>query len=181
MKKNIRKDDMMGRKYTKRMITEVKTGNLMLDAFLQMPMDAAKRVEREKERYEVALTRATLKGYDYEAVGKLGCRIMGTGCEDHDPMVNLIEASGKVEQEQCQFDAVMRVFDRTLKEAGLTSEQRAVCCARYGAWYVQDMETVEDITGIKERRCKMLHQRSLRQIAVHLAAEAEKQKVLKGA
>ena len=171
----------MGRKYAKRMITEVKTGNLVLDAFLQMPMDAAKRVEREKERYEVALTRATLKGFDYEAVGKLGCRIMGTGCEDHDQMVKLIEASEKVAHEQCQFEAVMMVFDRTLKEAGLTYEQRAVCCARYGAWYVLDMETVEDITGIKERRCKLLHQQSMRKLAVHLEAEAEKQKVLKGA
>lgn len=171
----------MGRKYTKRMITEVKTGNLMLDAFLRMPMDAAKRVEKAKERYEVALTKATLKGYDYEAVGKLGCRIMGTGCEDHDQMVKMIEASEKVVHEQCQFEAVMRVFDRTLKEAGLTYEQRAVCCARYGSWFVQDMETVEDITKIKKARCQMLHQRSLRQIAVHLMAEAEKNKVLKGA
>lgn len=171
----------MSRKYKKRVITQVKTGNLMLDAFLQMPMDAAKRVEREKERYNVALTRATLKEYDYESVGKLGCRIIGTGCEDHDPLVKLIEASEKVAHEQCQFEAVMRVFDRTLKEAGLTYEQRAVCCARYGAWYVQDMETVEDITKIKKSRCQMLHQRSLRQIAVHLIAEAEKHKVLKGA
>lgn len=171
----------MGRKYTKRMITEVKTGNLMLDSFLQMPLDAAKRVERARERYEVALTRATLKGYDYELAGKLGCRITGTGCGEHDPLVKLIEASGKVEQEQLQFEAVMRVFDRTLKEAGLTYEQRAVCCARYGAWYVRDMETVEDITKIKKARCQMLHQRSLRQLAVHLMAEAEKNKVLKGA
>lgn len=171
----------MSRKYKKRVITQVKTGNLMLDAFLQMPVDAAKRVEKAKERYEVALTKATLKGYDYEAVGKLGCRIMGTGCGDHDPLMKLIEASVKAEQEQLQFEAVMRVFDRTLKEAGLTYEQRAVCCARYGAWYVLDMETVEDITGIKERRCKLLHQQSMRKLAVHLEAEAEKQKVLKGA
>lgn len=171
----------MSRKYKKRVITQVKTGNLMLDAFLQMPVDAAKRVEKAKERYEVALTKATLKGYDYEAVGKLGCRIMGTGCGDHDPLMKLIEASVKAEQEQLQFEAVLRVFDRTLKEAGLTYEQRAVCCARYGAWFVHEMETVEDITGIKERRCKLLHQQSMRKLAVHLEAEAEKQKVLKGA
>lgn len=166
----------MGRKYTKRVITEVNTGNRMLDRFLQMPVSAAQRVERAEERYEEATVRAGVRGMNYEYAGMLGCRVMGTGCADKDPMLDVIEASEEITRAKDKYKSVYRMFYNTLKEAGLSTDMIRVCVARYSTSHVLDMGEVAWDTYIKKTKCQTLHQQALRILLAYLLAEAEKQK-----
>lgn len=168
----------MGRKYTKRVITEVSTGNPMLDRFLQMPVSAAQRVERAEERYEEATVRAGVRGMNYEYAGMLGCRVMGTGCADKDPMLRVVEASEEITRAKEHRKAVYRMFYNTLKDAGLTKDMIRVCVARYSTSQVLDMGEVARATYIKKTRCQTLHQQALRILLAHLYTESEKQKIL---
>ena len=168
----------MGRKYTKRVITEVNTGNPMLDRFLQMPVSAAQRVERAEERYEEATVRAGVRGMNYEYVGMLGCRVMGTGCADKDPMLDVIEASEEITRAKENHRAVYRMFYKTLQDAGLTKDMIRVCVARYSTSQVLNMGEVARATYIKKVVCQTLHQKALRILLAYLLTEAEKQKIL---
>lgn len=168
----------MGRKYTKRVITEVNTGNPMLDRFLQMPISAAQRVERAEERYEEATVRAGVRGMNYEYAGMLGCRVMGTGCADKDPMLRVVEASEAVTEAKEHHKTVYRMFYNTLQEAGLSTDMIRVCVARYSTSQVLDMGEVARATYIKKTKCQTLHQQALRILLAHLLAESEKQKIL---
>lgn len=168
----------MGRKYTKRVITEVNTGNPMLDRFLQMPVSAAQRVERAEERYEEATVRAGVRGMNYEYAGMLGCRVMGTGCADKDPMLDVIEASEEITRAKENHRAVYRMFYKTLQDAGLSTDMISVCIMRYGTSRVLDMSEVAWATYIKKTKCQTLHQKALRILLAYLLTEAEKQKII---
>lgn len=153
-----------------------------LDNFLSLPGEAAKRYREAVERYEVAVARAGAKGFDYERAGKLGCRVIGSGCGDHDPLIDVVEAREMMDDAKDAYDATIRIFEHTVDQTGMTSLQKDIVKKRFESEKPVPFGVVAYELGIdKYETVRYQCNRGCRILAVYLSAEARKNEILKGA
>lgn len=152
-----------------------------LDAFLSLPGEAAKRLRKACEHYEIALTKAEGRGFDYERAGKLGCKIMGSGCRDHDPLLEVVYAREKMDYAKATYDSTIRIFEHTVDQTGMTSLQKDILKMRFESEKPVPFGIVASNLGV-EKYETVRYQCNLacKTLAAYLSAESRKNKILEG-
>lgn len=104
------------------------------DRVLLSPVEAGEKLVQARERYLYAETRAQgVSSFDYEKLGKLGCKISSTGDKsNNNNLLDFVEAGEQLEQAERTFKAEQEKLTTLLKECDkLTEEQRRVLESRY--------------------------------------------------
>lgn len=103
------------------------------DRVLLSPVEAGEKLVQARERYLYAETRAQgVSSFDYEKLGKLGCKISSTGDKSNNNLLDFVEAGEQLEQAERTFKAEQEKLTTLLKECDkLTEEQRRVLESRY--------------------------------------------------
>lgn len=103
------------------------------DHVLLSPVEAGEKLVQARERYLYAENRAQgVSSFDYEKIGKLGCKISSTGYKSNNTLLDFVEAGEQLEEaertfkeEQVKLLSLIRECDR------LTEEQKMILEARY--------------------------------------------------
>lgn len=103
------------------------------DHVLLSPVEAGEKLVQAREQYLYAENRAQgVSSFDYEKIGKLGCKISSTGYKSNNTLLDFVEAGEQLEEaertfkeEQVKLLSLIRECDR------LTEEQKMILEARY--------------------------------------------------
>lgn len=103
------------------------------DRVLLSPVEAGEKLVQAREQYLYAENRAQgVSSFDYEKIGKLGCKISSTGYKSNNTLLDFVEAGEQLEEaertfkeEQVKLLSLIRECDR------LTEEQKIILEARY--------------------------------------------------
>ena len=103
------------------------------DKVLLAPVCAGEKLVQARERYLYAENRAQgVSGFDYEKIGKLGCKISSTGYKSNNTLLDFVEASEQLEQAERQYKEEQEKLIGLLQECDrLTDDQRKVLECRY--------------------------------------------------
>lgn len=103
------------------------------DRVLLSPVEAGEKLVQARERYLYAETRAQgVSSFDYEKIGKLGCKISSTGYKSNNMLLDFVEAGEQLEEAERTFKAEQEKLTTLLKECNkLTEDQRRVLESRY--------------------------------------------------
>lgn len=103
------------------------------DKVLLAPVCAGEKLLEARERYLYAENRAQgVSSFDYEKIGKLGCKISNTGYKSNNALLDFVEAGEKLEQAEKEYREEQEKLIRMLQECDrLTDEQRRVLEVRY--------------------------------------------------
>lgn len=103
------------------------------DKVLLAPVCAGEKLVQAREWYLYAENRAQgVSGFDYEKIGKLGCRISSTGYKSNNTLLDFVEASEQLEQAERQYKEEQEKLIGLLQECDrLTDDQRKVLECRY--------------------------------------------------
>lgn len=103
------------------------------DRVLLAPVTAGEKLVQARERYLYAENRAQgVSGFDYEKIGKLGCKISSTGYKSNNNLLDFVEAGEQLEQAEKAFKEAQEKLVALLQECDkLTEEQRRVLESRY--------------------------------------------------
>lgn len=103
------------------------------DKVLLAPVCAGEKLVQARERYLYAENRAHgVSGFDYEKIGKLGCKISSTGYKSNNALLDFVEASEQLEEAERQYKEEQENLIRMLHECDkLTEDQRRVLEVRY--------------------------------------------------
>lgn len=104
------------------------------DRVLLAPVTAGEKLVQARERYLYAENRAQgIAGFDYEKIGKLGCKISSTGYKSNTALLDFVEASEQLEEAERQYKQEQEKLIALLQECDrLTEDQRRVLEVRYG-------------------------------------------------
>lgn len=103
------------------------------DHVLLSPVEAGEKLVQAREQYLYAENRAQgVSSFNYEKIGKLGCKISSTGYKSNNTLLDFVEAGEQLEEaertfkeEQVKLLSLIRECDR------LTEEQKMILEARY--------------------------------------------------
>lgn len=103
------------------------------DRVLLSPVEAGEKLVQAREQYLYAENRAQgVSSFDYEKIGKLGCKISSTGYKSNNTLLDFVEAGEQLEEaertfkeEQVKLLSLIRECDR------LTEEQKMILETRY--------------------------------------------------
>ena len=103
------------------------------DHVLLSPVEGGEKLVQAREQYLYAENRAQgVSSFDYEKIGKLGCKISSTGYKSNNTLLDFVEAGEQLEEaertfkeEQVKLLSLIRECDR------LTEEQKMILEARY--------------------------------------------------
>lgn len=103
------------------------------DRVLLAPVCAGEKLVQARERYLYAENRAQgVSGFDYEKIGKLGCKISSTGYKSNNTLLDFVEASEQLEEAERQCKQEQEKLIGLLQECDrLTEDQRKVLEVRY--------------------------------------------------
>lgn len=103
------------------------------DKVLLAPVCAGEKLVQARERYLYAENRAQgVSGFDYEKIGKLGCKISSTGYKSNNALLDFVEASEQLEEAEKEYKEEQENLIRMLHECDkLTEDQRRVLEVRY--------------------------------------------------
>lgn len=103
------------------------------DKVLLAPVCAGEKLVQARERYLYAENRAQgIAGFDYEKIGKLGCKITGSGYKSNNALLDFVEAGEQLEEAERQYKEEQENLIRMLHECDkLTEDQRRVLEVRY--------------------------------------------------
>lgn len=103
------------------------------DRVLLAPVTAGEKLVQAREKYLYAENRAQgVAGFDYERIGKLGCRITGSGYKSNNALLDFVEAGEQLEEAEKQYKEEQEKLIRMLHECDkLTEDQRRVLECRY--------------------------------------------------
>lgn len=103
------------------------------DKVLLAPVCAGEKLVQARERYLYAENRAQgVSSFDYEKIGKLGCKISSTGYKSNNALLDFVEASENLEQAEKEYKDEQDKLIALLQECDrLTEDQRKVLEARY--------------------------------------------------
>lgn len=103
------------------------------DRVLLAPVTAGEKLVQARERYLYAENRAQgVSGFDYEKIGKLGCKISSTGYKSNNTLLDFVEASERLEEAERQYKDEQNKLVSLLQECyRLTEDQRRVLEVRY--------------------------------------------------
>lgn len=103
------------------------------DRVLLAPVTAGEKLVQAREKYLYAENRAQgVSGFDYEKIGKLGCKISSTGYKSNTTLLDFVEAGEKLEQAERQYKEEQEKLVSLLQDCDrLTDEQRKVLEVRY--------------------------------------------------
>lgn len=103
------------------------------DHVLLSPVEAGEKLVQARERYLYAENRAQgVSSFDYEKIGKLGCKISSTGYKSNNNLLDFVEAGEQLEQAEKAFKEAQEKLVALLQECDkLTEEQRRVLESRY--------------------------------------------------
>lgn len=103
------------------------------DKVLLAPVCAGEKLVQARERYLYAENRAQgVSGFDYEKIGKLGCKITGSGYKSNNTLLDFVEASEQLEEAEKECKEEQEKLIRMLHECDkLTEDQRRVLECRY--------------------------------------------------
>lgn len=103
------------------------------DKVLLAPVCAGEKLLEARERYVYAENRAQgVSGFDYEKIGKLGCKISSTGYKSNNTLLDFVEASEQLEEAERQYKQEQEKLIGLLQECDrLTEDQRKVLECRY--------------------------------------------------
>lgn len=103
------------------------------DKVLLAPVCAGEKLVQARERYLYAENRAQgVSGFDYEKIGKLGCRITGSGYKSNNVLLDFVEAGEQLEEAEREYKKEQDKLITLLQECDrLTEDQRRVLEARY--------------------------------------------------
>lgn len=103
------------------------------DRVLMAPCEAGGKLLEARERYLYMETRAQgVAGFNYEKLGKLGCRITGTGYHTRDALTDFAEASERLQEAERRYKEEQEKCIALLEECDrLTDEQRGALECRY--------------------------------------------------
>lgn len=103
------------------------------DKVLLAPVCAGEKLLEARERYLYAENRAQgVAGFDYERMGKLGCKISSTGYKSNSALLDFVETSEQLEEAERQYKEEQEKLIALLRECDrLTEDQRRVLEVRY--------------------------------------------------
>lgn len=103
------------------------------DKVLLAPVCAGEKLVQARERYLYAENRAQgVSGFDYEKIGKLGCKISSTGYKSNTTLLDFVEAGEQLEEAEKQYKEEQDKLITLLHECDkLTEDQRKVLEVRY--------------------------------------------------
>lgn len=103
------------------------------DKVLLAPVCAGEKLVQAREKYLYAENRAQgVSSFDYEKIGKLGCRITGSGYKSNNALLDFVEASENLEQLEREYKEEQENLIALLQECDrLTEDQRRVLECRY--------------------------------------------------
>lgn len=103
------------------------------DKVLLAPVCAGEKLVQARERYLYAENRAQgVSSFDYEKIGKLGCKISSTGYKSNNALLDFVEASEQLEEAERQYKEEQENLIALLQECDkLTEDQRKVLEVRY--------------------------------------------------
>lgn len=103
------------------------------DKVLLAPVCAGEKLVQARERYLYAENRAQgVSGFDYEKIGKLGCKITGSGYKSNNALLDFVEAGEQLEEAENQYKEEQEKLVSLLQECDkLTEDQRKVLEVRY--------------------------------------------------
>lgn len=103
------------------------------DRVLLAPVTAGEKLVQAREKYLYAENRAQgVSSFDYEKIGKLGCKITGSGYKSNNTLLDFVEASEQLEEAERQYKEEQENLIRMLHECDkLTEDQRRVLEVRY--------------------------------------------------
>lgn len=103
------------------------------DHVLLSPVEAGEKLVQAREQYLYAENRAQgVSSFDYEKIGKLGCKISSTGYKSNNNLLDFVEAGEQLEQAEKAFKEAQEKLVALLQECDkLTEEQRRVLESRY--------------------------------------------------
>lgn len=103
------------------------------DKVLLAPVCAGEKLLEARERYLYAENRAQgVAGFDYERMGKLGCKITGSGYKSNSALLDFVEAGEQLEEAEKQYEEEQKKLVSLLQECDkLTEDQRRVLEVRY--------------------------------------------------
>lgn len=103
------------------------------DKVLLAPVCAGEKLVQAREKYLYAENRAQgVSSFDYEKIGKLGCKITGGGYKSNTTLLDFVEASEQLEEAEKEYKDEQENLIRMLHECDrLTEDQRRVLECRY--------------------------------------------------
>lgn len=103
------------------------------DRVLLAPVTAGEKLVQAREKYLYAENRAHgVSGFDYERMGKLGCRITGSGYKSNNALLDFVEAGEQLEEAERQYKEEQEKLIALLRECDrLTEDQCKVLECRY--------------------------------------------------
>lgn len=103
------------------------------DKVLLAPVCAGEKLVQAREKYLYAENRAQgVSSFDYEKIGKLGCKITGSGYKSNTTLLDFVEASEQLEEAEKEYKDEQENLIRMLHECDrLTEDQRRVLECRY--------------------------------------------------
>lgn len=103
------------------------------DRVLLAPVCAGEKLVQAREKYMYAENRAQgVSSFDYEKIGKLGCKISSTGYKSNNTLLDFVEAGEQLEEAEKEYKEEQEKLIRMLQECDkLTEDQRKVLEVRY--------------------------------------------------
>lgn len=103
------------------------------DRVLLAPVCAGEKLVQAREKYLYAENRAQgVSSFDYEKIGKLGCKITGSGYKSNNTLLDFVETSEQLEEAERQYKEEQEKLITLLHECDrLTEDQRKVLEVRY--------------------------------------------------
>lgn len=103
------------------------------DRVLLAPVCAGEKLVQARERYLYAENRAQgVSSFDYEKIGKLGCKITGSGYKSNNALLDFVEAGEQLEKAEKEYKEEQYKLITLLQECDrLTDDQRRVLEVRY--------------------------------------------------